>query len=317
MDHARAARRGDARTADPEDLREQAAAWIVCLQDADPDDRARLEAECETWLAADAQRRKVFEQMRQMWRALEPARERRRRGRRVAGGSALVLLAVLVAQLPWSYWNAEHRAAHGDIHRVALPDGSKVVLNSNSAVDVAYDEQARVVRLIRGELMAVVATDAAGRPFRVVGPHGSAAALGTRYSVRLGEHDTRVAVLESAVRLTPRQAPERAVTLRAGRQARLGTSGVSRAEPAASGMPDWVDGDLVFNDVPLDAVIERLERHRRGIITVADTAAARERRFTGVLPTGDSDAALALLADALGLEVRRITPWFVRLEPRG
>jgi len=63
-------------------LREHAAQWIVCPQEAGPGERERLNAECEARLAADPRHRRVFRQMQRMWQAVSPARERRRRAAR-------------------------------------------------------------------------------------------------------------------------------------------------------------------------------------------------------------------------------------------
>jgi transmembrane sensor len=167
---------------------------------------------------------------------------------------------------------------------------------------------------VRGELLATVAK-APERPFQVVTRDLTATALGTEYSVRLDDGFTRVAVQESKVSITPRHSDEQ-LELTAGQQADLNRDGVLARAATTSQRPDWADGRLAFSNAPLTDVVERLARHRPGLLTLDDALANSPRRFTGVLPANDSDTALTLLADTLNLEVRYLTPWYVTVRPR-
>jgi len=296
-------------------IREQAAAWVVRLAEAGADTREHLQAECDAWQAADPRRRRVLEQMQEMWSAVHPGQKRRRR-RAGALGLVLLLGAVIAGQLPWNVWTADYRTMAGEICNITLPDGSTVVLDSDSAMDVDYGEDRRGIRLERGELLVTVREDAAGRPFRVITEHGIAAARGTRYGVRLEEDHSVVTVHESRVRLVPREARDHGVILAAGQRARLTSAEVTDVESTERRLPDWADRRLVFNDVPLAEVVERLGQYRRGWLMLAGDLAGHDRRFTGVLPADDSDAALAVLADALSLRIRRVTPYLVWLQPQ-
>jgi len=296
-------------------IRQQAAEWVVALQTAGADERPHLQAECDTWQAKDPRRRQVLEQIQRMWQATEPAQARRRQRRRQLTGLGAVLLLVLAgAQLPWAYWGADYRTAAGEIRTLTLPDGSQVVLNSGSAIDLDYSDATRTVELVRGELLATVAK-APERPFQVVTRDLTATALGTEYSVRLDDGFTRVAVQESRVSVTPRDGGD-GLALSAGQQADLNRDGVLARDAAPRQRPDWADGRLAFSNASLTDVVDRLARHRPGLLTLDDALANSPRRFTGVLPANDSDAALALLADTLNLEVRYLTPWYVTVRPQ-
>ena len=296
-------------------IRQQAAEWVVALQTAGADERPHLQAECDTWQAKDPRRRQVLEQIQRMWQATEPAQARRRQRRRQLTGLGAVLLLVLAgAPLPWAYWGADYRTAAGEIRTLTLPDGSQVVLNSGSAIDLDYSDAHRTVNLVRGELLATVAK-APDRPFQVITRDLTATALGTQYSVRLDDGFTRGAVQESTVAVTPRDGGD-GLKLTAGQQADLNRQGVLNRATTPRQRPDWADGRLAFSNAPLTEVVERLALHRPGLLTLDHTLANSPRRFTGVLPADNSDAALALLADTLNLEVRYLTPWYVTVRPR-
>ena len=310
------ARQAVSETADDEDLatiREQAAAWVLRLEEAGPEERESVLSECEAWQEVDPRRRQVLGQMQQMWSAVAPAPPRRRRA---AGlGLVLVLAGVVASQLPWGLWGADYRTAAGEIRDITLPDGSRVVLNSDSAIHVDYGDDRRRIRLARGELLVTVDTDPGGRTFDVTTEHGAAAALGTRYGVRLEEAYTAVTVHESRVRLLPREDTGHGVTLGAGQRARLTPEAVTALASGKPRTPDWAQRRLVFNDTPLDEVVERLARYRPGWLMLDGELAGRNLRFTGVVPAEDSAAALAVLAGALSLEVRSVTPYMVWLQP--
>ncbi|VVO43750.1 hypothetical protein PS726_06248 [Pseudomonas fluorescens] len=72
---------------------------------------------------------------------------------------------------------------------------------------------------------------------------------------------------------------------------------------------------LIFHDRPLPEVLAEIERHRRGIIWVSD-AQLQALRFTGVLPTQDSDAALALLQAALPIRIESYSQLLIQVRKR-
>ena len=134
--------------------------------------------------------------------------------------------------------------------------------------------------------------------------------------MRLEDGFTRVAVQESTVAVTPRHGGD-GLNLTAGQQADLNRQGVIARADTPRQRPDWADGRLAFSKAPLTEVVNRLARHRPGLLTLDDALTAPDApRFTGVLPANDSDAALALLADTLNLEVRYLTPWYVTVRRR-
>ncbi|HFL6970586.1 TPA: FecR family protein, partial [Pseudomonas aeruginosa] len=81
----------------------------------------------------------------------------------VLGGASLGL-ATWQAE-PLRDWLADQRTGVGEQRRLTLPDGSLLTLNTDSAVDLAFDASQRLVRLLRGEIF--VDSRADPRPFRV------------------------------------------------------------------------------------------------------------------------------------------------------
>lgn len=105
----------------------------------------------------------------------------------------------------------------GERRELTLPDGSRLHLNSGSAVNIRYTSTQRLLQLVQGEVFIATAreTGMPYRPFLVETAQGHAQALGTRYSVRQADGSTLVAVEEGAVRLMPRHGDANPV-IRAG-----------------------------------------------------------------------------------------------------
>lgn len=295
-------------------IREQAAEWIVRLDDAlDDAQRQAVQAACRAWCAQDERHARIFRQMQQMWQAAAQPAKPKRAGKTAAGLLALLVLCWL---LPLQAWLADVRVAPGELHQVTLEDGSRLTLDSGASADIRFDAQTRSVHLHAGRLLADVAKDPQGRSFRVVSRDGTATALGTRYIVDQQAADTTVNVLESSVAVASRARPDQPVVLQAGQTVRYTRAAPGRPEAlAATTDAAWTNGQLIFNATPLPEVVAELARHRRGILTLRRADELAELRFTGMLPLQDSDAALRILARSLPVSVEQATPYVVWLAP--
>ena len=92
---------------------------------------------------------------------------------------------------------ADHMTATAEQRRVQLADGTVVLLAPESAIDVAYGEGARRVRLLKGRAYFEVAADR--RPFAVQAREVEARDIGTAFDVGLDARGVDVAVREGIV----------------------------------------------------------------------------------------------------------------------
>ncbi|MNZ34665.1 fec operon regulator FecR [compost metagenome] len=302
----------DSRAADMATIREQAADWLLRLEDASPQTLAEFEA----WRAADTRHAQVYEQIERMWQALAP-QPKRRAQRSVALGLALALplLLALGQVVPVHPWLADQRSGNGEIRRIELEDGSRLTLNSNSAVNIHYDANERRIELVSGEVLADVRRDPQARPFLISNRDGEVRALGTRYLVRQDASGSRAAVIESKVSVSSTDGSTSAVTLNAGEQVDFDNRHIGPVEPLDAETAAWSRDQLVFRDRPLDEVLAELERHRHGLIWASGDLPG-DLRFTGVLPLADSDAALRLLEASLPIRMERHSDYLLRVVPR-
>lgn len=304
-----------------------AAYWLTLLHDDLSSDADRQAF--ETWCAADPRHAVAVARMRLLWGSLDelpvaPARvalkqafARSRPTVSGRGAQAIGLLGVLFCgwigldHLP--VWLADQRTGVGERREVALSDGSHIQLNSDSALDVKFDGQQRVIELLAGELWVEVAKDAK-RPFVVRTDQGSATALGTRYLVkRTADGTTVISVLESVV--AARSSDGETVNVAAGEQTTLGKGRVQTPQPMGNAHPDaWTRGLLKVDDRPLGEVLQALAGYRRGLVRF-DEQALQGLRVSGVFRLDDTDAALATLADNLPISVEHFTDLLVIVKP--
>jgi transmembrane sensor len=167
----------------------------------------------------------------------------------------------------------DYRTPIGGLASVPMTDGSKVTLNTASSIRVSVTEKERRVALEQGEAFFDVAQDP-NRPFVVVAGNKRVIAVGTKFSVRRGEDDISVFVIEGKVRIEDEsRAPAPLIT--AGNVARAGGAGVlvEQSSPAdVENYLSWRTGFLVFTSTPLAEAVDEFNRYNKSQITIEDSA---------------------------------------------
>ncbi|AMH05214.1 siderophore-interacting protein [Achromobacter xylosoxidans] len=230
----------------------------------------------------------------------------------VMAGVALVVAGAAGAPDAVAPSFADYRSAVGEIRSFDLPDGSHVLLGSNSALDVEYDATTRRVRLLRGEAVFAPAPTGTDEPrsFVVATAGGSMTALGTRYAVRrrdaghgwIGVLQHRV---EVALDRPPASGDARAV-LAAGDSATFSRAhGIERSAVAPARGAAWAEGYLLFEGESLGQVLQRIGNFRPGLLILANRAAAR-RPVNALFHLDNLDGALATLCGEMRLARLRL-----------
>jgi transmembrane sensor len=212
--------------------------------------------------------------------------------------------------------------AVGEQSTVRLSDGSIVTLNTDSSIEVRYDDAQRGVVLLRGEVFFEVAHDTT-RPFRVQAGDRVLEAVGTAFNVRLdGGNDVRMMVTEGKVRVAPRvpdaapQASASPAIVSAGNLAVMheGPMVVKGVDPTEIEVQlSWRRGMLVFNGEPLASVL--LEIGRYTTVVFAPDDSIRNVRVGGYFRAGDVDGLLAALRESFDIDSKRTADGRISLFP--
>lgn len=308
-------------------LIEQATRWLVLLRSghASSDDWQAFRA----WRERDPRHQQLCEQLEhtlgafrvaqaqgvrgeQLQRTLNAAGASRRRLLHGAlAGAGVMLCAGLLAdrQLPLEELTADLHTATGRRQRVTLDDGSELVLNARSAVDIDFTPQRRLLRLRRGEIQLRVAADA--RPMLIASPFGQVLSQGGRLQVRLGAERCAATALEGALELAT-LAGER-LQLPRCQQVDFDRYAFTAPAPLQGGEGAWVNGLLEVRNQRLADVLDALRPYRSGVLRVDPTVAGL--RVSGLFRLDDSDQALDALARTLPIRVARRTDLWVNVGP--
>lgn len=325
---------------------ERAATWAARL--AEGPLPAGQQREFEAWLDADPANEIALREIMGAWDAVEhyaasaemvalreaalaSARRTMRRGgdreprlRLIWTVAATLLLFVLAAGGGAWVWLTPKtfQTGVGERRVVALSDGSKLSLDADTIVKVAYTRENRKLWLERGRARFEVARNPL-RPFSVTAANEVVVATGTAFSVELLRKQVHVVLYEGHVMLLDRasQGVRRTVAVGAktlpadqllapGRELILPIRSPAQTVAAAMIAPSdpvrslsWEGGQLVFEDESLSTVVERMNRYAERPLVIGDAAAAR-LRVSGVFRAGDTDALVQGLAAAFDVKAR-------------
>lgn len=311
---------------------EEAADWLVQLNDGNATDQDR--AACARWQEASEEHARAWARAELLTNKLGslpsgvalPLLDKRQgsAGRRAAVVRLAALLAVVPAGLAaWRLagsqeWSADHHTATGERRELQLADGSRVTLNTGSAIDVRFDSGQRLIVLHHGEIFVQTASDtsASHRPLRVMTSQGRLEALGTRFNVSERGQRVVVAVLEGAVRVEPRLSDAAGYSVvNAGQQAVFSKDMAAPATEVDSAATAWTQGMLLADRMRLADFAQDMARYRSGLVQ-CDPAVA-DLRISGAFPVDDTDRALAMLVSTYRVDaLSRLGGYWVTLVPR-
>ncbi|KPG79110.1 glycerol-3-phosphate ABC transporter substrate-binding protein [Pseudomonas moraviensis] len=255
---------------------DQALDWLIVLGSPDEEQTRQFHA----WLAADPLNAEVFAKAQAIWDgpqvvlcaqalAAKPAKvtvlqRLRPHWKPLASAAVLILGLFSFSNLPMRL-QADHLTVVGERQRLQLEDGSKVLLNTNSAFSSTINDQQRVARLFQGEAFFEIASGR-NQPLEIDAGPVTASVHDTAFAVRYLDGVAQVNVQRGDVDLRATHNDAR-VRLRAGESIRIGPNGFDRpAKLDANADLAWIEGRLVFENCPLNQVLAELRRYYPGWI---------------------------------------------------
>lgn len=209
-----------------------------------------------------------------------------------AFGTALIVSVQLLGR-------TERHATDALPSRVVLADGSTVVLDAFSSIEVSIRRDQRFVRLLHGGALFTVSRDRT-RAFVVEAEATRMVALGTAFDVRLSPQLTDLTVTEGTVRVSTETG---AAAIRAGEAAAVSGQAVVLVDlddATIARRLAWRDGVLQFDGETLAQASAAFNRYRAKPLVVGDPAIAG-LTVVGRYRTGDAEAFAAALARRHGI----------------
>lgn len=315
----------------------QAAWWVARLDapDCDADGRSAFEdwlaespRHIEAWVRADAIHSAAAGLAEDdLLRAA--ARKARREGPRVFssrpglrawGWAAAASLAVVAGVLVWRVQpdapapEQQYATSVGEQRTIELADGTTLLLDTGSAVKVRLHGRHREVDVDVGRVQLHVGDDP--RPFLVHAGGTVIRDIGTTFQVSRDGGTVNVGLVDGAVVVSATASAGRAesVQLAPGQQvavrAGTGFEPVQTLDMAVA--EGWTQGELVFKEQRLDALLAEANRYSDTKLTLADPALA-EITISGVFRAGNQQALVSALERGWGLRAERLGEGEIRL----
>jgi transmembrane sensor len=300
-----------------EEVRVEAATWIARLRDEQlgPD----VEAELQEWLGESAEHQRAFKRMTQVWEQagnirmraqadVSATRSGRSRFSPWAAAAAAALVLVVIASLYWR--DNAFTTAVGQQRVRVLRDGTRVVLNTDTRIEVNYDEHARRVRLVRGEARFDVSKRPTW-PFLVSVGDQEIRALGTSFIVRHdNDQDLSVTLVDGRISVAPvsenGEAPQQAPQVLVPGQRLV----ISRHHAPAMDRPElsrvtaWERGRVEFEETSLEDATIEMNRYTTTHVIIPDIDVAH-LRIGGVFRAGDTEEFVKIVTATFGLRTER------------
>jgi transmembrane sensor len=302
----------------------EAADWFARLR-GEPSDADR--ADFERWRTRDPAHGQAFDRVARRWeqtaflansetaRARDLTRAARwstRPRRLIAGGAAAAAAVALALFATLSGWSDRARPALAyantspSVREVVLDDGSRVLLDTGSALDVRFTLSERRLILQRGRARFSVMRDAT-RPFVVAADGGTITAHGTVFDVVHEGSRVRVTLIEGSVEVAAhdRKGPggaSRARMLKPGQQV-IYEEGGTPSEPTPASRSDWPTTMLSFENARLDEAAIAVSRGSETAVTISGPAAAL--RISGAFRAGDPETFAQAATAMFGLDAAR------------
>jgi transmembrane sensor len=293
-----------------DELREQAAAWVVRLNSGPSEiDLDRF----SQWRNQSPLHERAFDQAMTAWLAVgehasEPrllamrrdvleraGRAQNRWSRRaIAAAIALLILTPLLAFVAYQWQMPKEqgfKTAHGEQRVIVLDDGTRMSLDAVTEVVVKYTPDVRNIELLAGRANFEVAKDVT-RPLKVkVGPR-SVTALGTVFTVEREPSQVVVTLVEGLVAVSTGGQATDPIEMRPRQELRVMDGGEVALRDGID--PDqalaWREGKLIFDNEPLRTVVARMNNYIATPLVAEGPAA--ELRVSGVFRAGDTAAFL-------------------------
>jgi len=227
--------------------------------------------------------------------------------------AAAVLIAAVCTATAYQYVQSRSRnekvyvTSIGGREIVTLPDGSRIELNTNTALHVRVSKDVRMATLEKGEAYFDIRHDAT-HPFVVDVAGHRITDLGTKFTVRDAADRLEVTLLQGKARLeaTAKSSPANSAILSPGEVAIATSQSVTvirKQKKELDSVLGWRRGVLTFYRATLADAAREFNRYNTRKIVVVDNAAEAEL-IDGTFPVNDVDLFGRVAHSVLGAHVQ-------------
>ena len=187
---------------------------------------------------------------------------------------------------------------------IALPDGTKVMLNAGSRLSYTseFNERTRDI-FLSGEGYFEVAHDKV-RPFNVNTSKCTVTVLGTKFDISAYEQDGEAftALVEGSILF---KTGEEETLVSPGELVTIGDKGLTKEAVDVRDYCGWTSGIIKYSNIPFSSLLKRLEREYDTHLILEDKSLG-DRTIRVSFSKDDSvDTILKVLSDILPISIRK------------
>ena len=325
---------------------DQASEWIAKL---DRELSAQEQTEFKAWLATSQSHVDTFTQMAKLWDKMDAlqnlaelfpdeapvhSQPKKNTWHLAVAASIFMTLCLGLLMQPGQQWIEErstvmYQTAVGESSTIVLDDNSKVLLNTNSILNVRYTDEYRLLELVQGELHVDVAHDS-NRPLSVVANGKIIQAVGTAFNVQVNKYDVELIVTDGKVVIADIEEDEALnteslqladnieVAVTKGEKASLKPEEITHIVEKIevneiSDNLSWRSGNLIFKGETLDEALAEISRYTSVKFRIAEPT-LHNIKIAGRFKTGDVDGLLMALNSNFNIDTDRVNKKLVVLK---
>jgi transmembrane sensor len=301
------------------DIEAQAADWLARRDGAHWSDQEQQTL--DAWLNEATAHRIAYLRLSSVWQRADRLSSLHTPGRKTVrpSWSGAWRIAAGLALLAGAGWfaaaaglldrPASYGTALGQSTSLALADGTRLTLNTNTHLRARLATARRTVWLDSGEAYFEVAHDAQ-RPFVIEAGPRRITVLGTKFSVRRDGDQVQVTVTDGRVQVSPAGDAENAgaATIITRNDSLVATTSEvavrHQTEQQVASQLGWRQGKLILDQMTLAQAAQEFNRYNRKQLIVTDPAVA-QIRIGGSFNVDNVDGFARLLQQGMGLKIER------------
>ncbi len=220
----------------------------------------------------------------------------------------------------------------GESNTILLADKSKLLLNTNSRVNINYTTTARVIELQRGEIHIDVAHDKS-RPLSILAGGQVIQAVGTAFNVQVKADKVELIVTNGKVLVKEKSIAEFNTLIETNNtklvdnvtsvskdekiELRLGVDSQEYVVPVDSleiaTKLSWQKGKLIFKGESLIQALKEISRYTKVQFQLEDNDYIKQVKVAGVFKTGDVTGLLSVLEKNFSISHEQISEHKIKL----
>ena len=220
----------------------------------------------------------------------------------------MVLTIAIEGRVNLHAWRSAYATTLGQVQHIQLAGGTKISLDSLSAINIDSSSSAPIITLLSGSIFIDSSAASSSKKPTIVTNDASFTPIGTQFIVNSNSKQSSLQVLAGQVKIAAKDFQLKVLegnswSINDGIATPMINSGIK-----AGG---WRQGVIEANNARLAEVLQALQPYHRGKIYYTSDVA--NLRVTGTFRLEDTNSALLVISAALPIDITSYTQWWTHI----